>query len=63
MCIRDSMYYWDLEQVHRRLDATMTTAYRAVLDVAREYNINMRQAAYVVAVRRVTEAMQLRGWV
>ncbi|MCD6415519.1 MAG: Glu/Leu/Phe/Val dehydrogenase [Planctomycetes bacterium] len=57
------MYYWDLEQVHRRLDATMTTAYRAVLDVAREYNINMRQAAYVVAVRRVTEAMQLRGWV
>ncbi|HVO65894.1 MAG TPA: Glu/Leu/Phe/Val dehydrogenase [Syntrophales bacterium] len=57
------MYYWDLEDVHKRLDKKMTTAYHSVLNTSRKYNINMRQAAYVVAVERVVEAMKLRGWV
>lgn len=56
------MYYWDAEDVHRRLDKKMTTAYRAVLSTAKKFHINMRQAAYVVAVERVVEAMKLRGW-
>ena len=57
------MYYWDAEDVYKRLDKKMTTAYHAVLDTSKKYNINMRQAAYVVAVGRVVEAMKLRGWV
>jgi glutamate dehydrogenase (NAD(P)+) len=57
------MYYWELEDVHKRLDKKMTTAYHSVLTTSRKYNINMRQAAYVVAVERVVEAMKLRGWV
>lgn len=55
------MYYWDEKEVHERLNKKMTTAYHSVLDTSKEYNINMRQAAYVVAVRRVAEAMKLRG--
>jgi glutamate dehydrogenase (NAD(P)+) len=57
------MYYWEMEDVHKRLDKKMTTAYHSVLNASRKYNINMRQAAYVVAVERVVEAMKLRGWV
>lgn len=57
------MYYWEEEEVHERLDKKMTTAYHSVLDTSKEYNINMRQAAYVSAVKRVVEAMKLRGWV
>ena len=57
------MYYWEAEEVHKRLDRKMTTAYHAVLNTSKKYNINMRQAAYVVAVERVVEAMKLRGWV
>ncbi len=57
------MYYWEEKEVHERLDKKMTTAYHSVLDTSKEYNINMRQAAYVVAVKRVVEAMKLRGWV
>ncbi len=57
------MYYWEVEDVHKRLDKKMTTAYHSVLNASRKYNINMRQAAYVVAVERVVEAMKLRGWV
>ncbi len=57
------MYYWELEEVQKRLDKKMTTAYHSVINTSRKYNINMRQAAYVVAVERVVEAMKLRGWV
>jgi len=57
------MYYWDEKDVNERLDAKMTNAYHSVLTTSRKYDINMRQAAYVVAVERVAEAMRLRGWV
>jgi len=57
------MFYWDESRVQQQLDKKMTDAYLAVLDAVRKYNINMRQAAYVVAVERVVEAMKTRGWV
>lgn len=58
-----SMYCWGLEEVYGRLDTKMTAAYRSVLGASKLHDINMRQAAYVVAVDRVVEAMRLRGWV
>lgn len=57
------MYYWDEAEVYEKLDKRMTTAYHAVLNMSRQYNINMRQAAYVVAVKRVVDAMKTRGWI
>lgn len=57
------MYYWDKEEVYRQLDKRMTTAYDSTLHVSRRHDIDMRQAAYVIAVERVVEAMKLRGWV
>jgi len=55
------MYYWDEALVHERLDKKMTSAYNATLNASKKYNVNMRKAAYVVAVGRVVEAMRLRG--
>ncbi|MDD5605052.1 MAG: Glu/Leu/Phe/Val dehydrogenase [Dehalococcoidales bacterium] len=57
------MYRWDEEEVRQKLDKRMSGAYHSVWNVSREYNINMRQAAYVLALQRVVEAMKLRGWV
>ena len=57
------MYYWDEEDVRAKLDKKMTRAYHEVLDTSRKYQINMRKAAYVLAVERVVEAMKLRGWI
>lgn len=56
------MYYWSEEEVYEQLDRKMTAAYHSVLNASQKYEINMRQAAYVVAVSRVAEAMKLRGW-
>ncbi len=58
-----SMYYWDEAEVYDKLDKRMTAAYNSVYDTSRQYNVNMRQAAYVVAVKRVVDAMKTRGWV
>jgi len=58
-----AMYYWDREEVNKRLAWKMAEAYHSVLHNSKKYRINMRQAAYVVAVSRVGEAMKLRGWV
>ncbi len=55
--------YWELEEVHRLLDKKMTKAFHYVLEVAQKHKVNMRLAAYMVAVTRVAEAMKLRGWV
>jgi len=57
------MYYWDQDEVYQKLDKRISSAYHTVLNTSREHKINMREAAYVVAVNRVVEAMRLRGWI
>ena len=57
------MNYWTEEEVYEQLDKKMTAAYYAVYETSKEYIINMRQAAYVIAVKRVVEAMRARGWI
>jgi len=56
------MYYWEAEDVYARLDKRMTAAYHQVLDASKQHKINMREAAYVVAVKRVVDAVKTRGW-
>jgi glutamate dehydrogenase (NAD(P)+) len=56
-------FYWELPEVHRRLDEKMTQAFQAVHKMREQHKVHNRLAAYLVAVRRVAEAMRLRGWV
>ena len=56
-------FYWELSEVHQRLDEKMTQAFQAVHKMREQHKVHNRLAAYLVAVRRVAEAMHLRGWV
>jgi glutamate dehydrogenase len=56
-------YYWDRDEVLSKLDLKMTSAFRAVHDVATKQKVFMRDAAYVVAINRVAQACRDRGWV
>ena len=58
----DMNFYWSEEEVFERLDTKMTRAFKSVLDVSEREKAFMRDAAYMVAIGRVVEAMQLRGW-
>jgi glutamate dehydrogenase len=56
-------YYWERDEVLGKLDVRMTAAFLAVSDLARRQKLFTRDAAYVIAVRRVAEACRDRGWV
>ncbi|MGE5529514.1 MAG: glutamate dehydrogenase, partial [Patescibacteria group bacterium] len=56
-------YFWDKEEVMQKLDAKMTAAFGQVSELARKKKLYMRDAAYVVAVSRVAQAVKSRGWV
>ncbi len=58
-----SMYYWDEAEVFERLKKQLTTAYHSVLNSSEKHKVNLRKAAYMVAVKRIAETMLLRGWV
>jgi len=53
---------WEKDEMLGRLDVKMTTAYLGVAELARQRKVSLRQAAYLLAVSRVAEAVQLRGW-
>ncbi len=56
-------YYWEKDEVLSKLDIKMTSAYIAVSDFARDNDLCMRDAAYVISVDRVANACHDRGWV
>ncbi len=56
-------YYWEKEEVLSKLDTKMTSAFRAVSDLAKKKNLYMRDAAYVISINRVAQACKDRGWV
>ena len=59
----DQNYYWSKEEVLEKLDYKMTTAFNSVYEMAAEKKAYMRDAAYMVSIKRVADAMRLRGWI
>ena len=54
-------FYWKEDQVNHHLEEVMVTAFNDVWKTARAKKIPMRMAAFVLAVGRVVEALELRG--
>ena len=54
-------YYWTEERVNRRADRAMKLAFDNIYAASEKYNINMRLAAYVVALDKVSTTLKLRG--
>ena len=58
----DMNYYWTKDEVLERLDTKMTQAFQGVLEMAEGERVFMRDAAYMVAIEKVVNGMELRGW-
>jgi glutamate dehydrogenase len=56
-------YYWEKDEVLSKLDTKMTSAFNSVYDISVTKKLNMRDAAYVIAISRVAQAVRSRGWV
>jgi glutamate dehydrogenase (NAD(P)+) len=53
--------HWSEQVVNEKLKEIMVKAFTSVLAIARRDQIDMRTAAYLLAVQRVADAMQMRG--
>jgi glutamate dehydrogenase (NAD(P)+) len=54
-------FYWPEAEVNGRLEQTMVAAFKDVLAKAMEHGVNMRVAAFMVAIERVVKVIMLRG--
>ena len=53
--------HWSETVVNAKLKEIMVRAFEETFTVAKRENCNMRTAAYLVAVQRVADAMEMRG--
>ena len=54
-------YFWTLDRVNRRLDRIMRQAFENVYDTASQHDVSLRIGAYVMAIRKVADALRTRG--
>jgi glutamate dehydrogenase (NAD(P)+) len=54
-------YFWTEKEVNDRLEHKMKEAFSAVLQTALRYRVDLRTAAYIVAIGRVAAVTRLRG--
>jgi glutamate dehydrogenase (NAD(P)+) len=54
-------FFWTLEEINARLRRIMTRAFDDTLRMSREHEVDLRSAAYMLAVGRVAEATLTRG--
>ena len=54
-------YFWTEKEVNERLEAKMCEAFNAVLQTSLKYKVDMRTAAYIVAINRVATVTRMRG--
>jgi glutamate dehydrogenase (NAD(P)+) len=54
-------FFWTEQEVNERLRQVIKRAFGEVWEVMRERSVDMRTAAYILAVSRVAEAIKMRG--
>ena len=54
-------YKWTLERVNRRSDRIMRDAFDKVYQTSLDFKVSMRLAAYIVAIKKVSDTYKYRG--
>ncbi len=55
-------YYWEADEVEAKLKTKMETATTDIVNTAREYTTSLRKSAYIIALKRVFDAMKTRKY-
>lgn len=54
-------YSWTFDEVQTKQETMMSKAFTEIWDLKKEHKVDMRTAAYMISIKRVAEAMKLRG--
>ena len=55
-------YNWTFDEVQEKQRTVMKKAFEEIWALANERKVEMRTAAYMMSIRRIADAMKLRGW-
>lgn len=55
-------YYWSEKEVEEKQEIKMVKAFNDVWNLKEQYNVTVREAAYMISVKKVADVMKLRGW-
>ncbi len=56
-------YTWGFDEVQAKQRSLMLNAFNEIWDLKEEHQVDMRTAAYMISIKKVAEAMKLRGWI
>jgi glutamate dehydrogenase (NAD(P)+) len=54
-------FFWSEDEVNRQLQAVIDNAFHEVLETSKREKVDMRNAAYMLAIKRIGDAMTIRG--
>lgn len=54
-------FFWDLDQINSKLHDILKDAFEAVYECSKRYEVDMKRAAMIAALKRLERAMRLRG--
>jgi len=55
-------YYWTEKEVEEKEERAMIDAFNPIWALKQEKNVSFRQATYMKSIKRIDEAMKVRGW-
>jgi len=55
-------YYWTEKEVEEKEERVMVDAFNPIWALKQEKNVSFRQATYMKSIKRIDEAMKVRGW-
>lgn len=54
-------FFWTINEVNRNLETIMLKAFQDIWDTAYKEKVSMRDAAFMLAIRKIAHAVELRG--
>jgi glutamate dehydrogenase (NAD(P)+) len=54
-------FFWPVEEINRKLQNLMLKAFESVMECARHHNVPNREAAQILAIQRISDALIIRG--
>ncbi|MCF6464052.1 Glu/Leu/Phe/Val family dehydrogenase [Clostridium sp. Cult1] len=55
-------YYWEEKEVEEKQEIAMVNAFKDIWALKQEKDVTIREAAYMISVKKVADVMKLRGW-
>ena len=54
-------FFWSEDEVNQRLEQLIDNAFQEVLEMSQCQKVDMRDAAYMLAIKRIADTMGIRG--